>query len=362
MDTVDIRAKQLSTERLDVVVALAGAALAVLLNLSQGAVASAGLDLLAYTAAACIVRWPVAGGTVLAGTLLFIAFAPSDWLTVAEYASLIPVLGAGVRGEGNKRLWMTVIFGLVIGVIVVGELEGSPAWRIIVALVLWAGLFAFMWAIGNLFTAFREAQDKARVAALREQQVELARELHDTVARELSRASLHAQALQHSTPMADLEPVLAGIQRASGQLRWMMSLLRDPGIGVPELPVADLGDLVDECARALDGQGFTVTSSLDGDPARLDPAFLPVLRAAVGEACANIERHADPARQCVVMFSIDDEGVDGVFINGIKESAGHRDHLGMGLDGLRERLSLVGGDLVYGPEGTQWITRFSILA
>ncbi|MDF1486828.1 sensor histidine kinase [Tessaracoccus caeni] len=363
MDTADSQIRRQLSGRLDVLLAVTGAALATLLNLSHGEIASVALDLVAYTAAACIVRWPTGGGIVLASTLLLLVLLPPGWLTVAEYAALIPVLGAGLRGERRKRLWMTVLYGAILSAVVVRELQGSSPGRILVGLMLWGGMFAFMWVIGDFFTAYRQAQEKARAAALQQQRVELARELHDTVARELSRASLRAQAIQQGHPTANLEPILAGIQRASGQLRWMMSLLREPGTTAPGLPTTtDAKGIIDEAERALTEQGFTVASSFDGDLSRIPTALLPVLRSAVGEACANIERHADPARPCAIVFSVDQDGIDGVFINGLKKSAAPASARGMGLDGLQERLSLVGGELSVGVKGSQWTTRISIPA
>lgn len=363
---MDVKERQLDlllAGWLDILIAIIFVVLSALLHHSRGDGLPFAIDLMAFAAAALMVRWPIAAGVALAATLLALLFTPADWPTIAEYAPLIPVLGAGLRGQQQQRRWTMLIFGATLTAVLIQDLDDVPLPAQLIALSFWAGMFVFVWTIGSLFAAYRQAQEKARAAALQQQRVELARELHDTVARELSRASLQTQAVQQSQPTADLEPVLAGIQRASGQLRWMMSLLREPGTTAPGLPTAtDAKGVFDEAERALTEQGFTITSSIDGDLSQIPTALLPVLRSAVGEACANIERHADPTRPCAIVFSVDQDGIDGVFINGLRGPAAPLSAQGMGLFGLQERLSLVGGELSVGVEGSQWITRISIPA
>lgn len=59
---------------------------------------------------------------------------------------------------------------------------------------------------------------------MRGQRAAVARELHDKVARKLSRASLRVQSLMGEQDLPELEPVVTEIHQASSQLRWMLGL------------------------------------------------------------------------------------------------------------------------------------------
>lgn len=150
------------------------------------------------------------------------------------------------------------------------------------------------------------------------------------------------------------------IQQASTHLRLLLALLREPDAEAVEVAAATpTGQSVDQAAESLRRHGLLVRTLVEGDLDSIPPALLPTVQAVVSEACANMERHADPAAPCAIMVSVADNHLDAAFFNHI--GADHRASAnGFGLDGVRERLALVGGNLVSEQEGGQWICRVSL--
>lgn len=274
--------------------------------------------------------------------------------SLGEYAALIPILGTGMRGERRLRLQFTVAYGTILAIrswTIAGSVTLLP-----LALLAWAAIIGLLWGVGNLFMRYRAALDEAKTAALQQQRLSLARELHDTVARDLVRASLRGQAAVAAEPSPEIEAVLREIHQASTHLRWLMALLREAeptGFG----STASTGQSLARATESLRDHGLLVRTFVEGDLDAVPPALHPIVDAVVGEACANIERHADAGAPCAIMVNVSDDRLDAAFINHV---AGRPTGAGYGLDGLRERLALVGGELVTEQEGTQWICRISL--
>lgn len=351
--------RRLSGGQFDLLLAGALGLLATPVHLFRGEHWSVLIDLLACVAAGLATRWPQIAGVALGVTLLALLFVPSEWSSLGEYAALIPILGAGMRGQWRLRTWMTVGYGTILLALTVQDLPGNPL--VLFAIGVWAALIAVLWAIGDLFAAYRKALEEAHSAALQQQRVALARDLHDTVARDLARASLRVQTALEVHGSADLEAAVAGIQQASAQLRWMLALLRDPTPNsVADVAHGALAEALAEITATLESQGFSVVSTVEGDLDAAPPALMPTLRAVIYEAGANIERHAKRGSPCAIIVSVSNNAIDAVFLNETPVDRAPAPMEGLGLAGAKERLALVGGELTTEQEGTQWITRFTI--
>lgn len=79
---------------------------------------------------------------------------------MAEYAPLIPILGSGLRRWLRIRLWMTVGYAMVLTALTVQDVVRDGA-VVSLAFVLWLVLAAFLWMVGDSFSAFRRAQERA---------------------------------------------------------------------------------------------------------------------------------------------------------------------------------------------------------
>lgn len=322
------------------------------------------LDVAMCVAAGCTVRWPKAAGLLLGLLLLGYFFVPSGSASLGEYAPLIPILGTGMRSLRTVRRGMVAGYGVILFALQYQAYPGSPLFMI--GSLVWAVLIAGLWLVGNAFAAFRQAQVEAHAAALVQQRLSLARDLHDTVARDLSRASLRAQLAQQSLEPAEISAVVEEIQAALAQLRMTMNLLRDP---VPDT-TASLGRELDsprealrEATETLESAGLPVAVSIEGDLDSIPRTLWPTVRAVVGEAASNIERHADKSHPCALIFSVDEHALDMVFINEVVAHHGKRagsGHTAMGLLGVQERLTPMGGELQTLEDGKRWMTNISL--
>ncbi|MFT4108013.1 sensor histidine kinase [Propionicimonas sp.] len=343
---------------IDLVLAALLAVLSVALGATLGSPIGIAVDVATCAAAAAAARWPRAGamavGVLTAGYLL----APHEWMAMGEYAGLIVILGAGMRGQQRVRLVMSICYGVVLAAIQVRD-YGFGATAALGSLV-WVALIVIMWLIGNAFTAIRRSQAQARAAALAQQRLSLARDLHDSLARSLVHLTLRARAAAAAGDVGALEPLAEGIGQASGELRWLLSALREPD-STPA--ITSDGSLATTLQRVIDDlgeSGHPPTVTLEGNLDRVPARVGEVVGAVALEAAANIRRHAPRGRPCIMVASVDAQGIDLAFINDVAATSSGSGPRAMGLLGASERLAAVGGMLEARKEGQQWITRITV--
>lgn len=221
------------------------------------------------------------------------------------------------------------------------------------------------WVPGVL--AFRSQQAQAASAALTELRAEqgaravlderarIARELHDVVAHAVGIMVVQAGA---AAQVLDRDPVrarqaLTAVQEtghcAIAELTRMLYLLReDESDNLAPLPsIARLPELFDTVTHA----GVTIDVDLAGDLAALPPAIDLSAYRVVQEALTNAVKHAPGSRVHVSLqrshqtldIEVTDNGPHGP--PAAADGAGS----GLGLIGLRERVSVFGGHLEVGP-------------
>lgn len=319
------------------------------------------VDLAACLAAALTLRWPRAAGAALGLILLLYVVVPYEFTEMGEYAALIVVLGTGIRSQQRIRATLTAGY-LPILVIRQFQLYHNGAQPFLSSLA-WAALFAVMWLIGSAIAAVDKAQEQTRLAALAQQRLALARELHDTVARSLARVSRQIHEASASGDPAQLRSAADQVSEAAGQLRWVLGALRDSDSEAELLTgsQSSLAGTVRDSVAHLQSQGFQVSTSIDGSLDDVPTEQGRVLADIVQEATANVERHGAADRPCVLTVCVDTTAVDLALINEVREpgtpSGSARP---LGLIGAAERLALVGGQLEARQEGTHWITRVMI--
>ncbi|MEV0170007.1 sensor histidine kinase [Streptomyces sp. NPDC050803] len=192
-----------------------------------------------------------------------------------------------------------------------------------------------------------EAERTREEAALRragEERLRIARELHDSLTHSISIVKLQAGVAVHLARKRgeEIPPALLAIQEASGEamreLRATLEVLRtDEPTGTPALLV--------ERARAA---GLAVELTVTGEERPLTATVDRAVYRIVQEALTNAARHAGPAKVHVVL----DYGTDDVTIR--IEDDGTADPnrpptAGVGLTGMRERVSALGGTLLAAP-------------
>lgn len=344
---------------LELVLAALVAALSVVIGLHFGQPLAVAADLAACLAAALTVRWPRTAGAALGVVLLVYLASPPEWSQLGEYAALIPILGTGIRNQRRERVVLSLGYWVILSarqlLAYPGDLRGP------LSSLVWASLFAVMWLIGGAIAAFHRAEEQTRIAALAQQRLGLARDLHDTLARSLARLSRHAHDAATIGDAARLRPIADEISQAAGELRWLLGALREPDSDRALGSGGSLATTVRDSLGQLEASGFQVATAIDGNLDDVPPEAGSVLAEIVKEAAANIERHGAKSRPCALVGSIDDVSADLAFINEVSASDDQpRATRPLGLLGAAERLALVGGQLEARQEGSQWITKVSV--
>ena len=200
--------------------------------------------------------------------------------------------------------------------------------------------------------ARRAADLRAESEALRteltrqEERDLIAREMHDTVAHQLSLVSLEAASLEVSSDDPGVgdaaRSMRSSAHRALEEMRTLIRSLRD---GADEYSgvAPSLGDL----AELLDGareRGVDVTATVfvtDADAA--PPALTRAVYRVVQESLTNAAKHAPGARVDVSVRARPGAGMDVVVHNGPGAAAGNVPGGGVGVPGMRERCEALGG-------------------
>lgn len=200
----------------------------------------------------------------------------------------------------------------------------------------------------RLARAEAESEEQARAAVL-EERVRIARELHDTVAHAVSVMVLHAGAVRSRLPegteteQAALAEAEGTGRRAIAELRRLLGVLRsgdEPANTAPQPTLAELDALVEE-SRQL---GLAVALRVAGDRPALEPAIEVSAYRIVQEALTNVRKHAR-AHSARVDLGFEPEWLrmrvvdDGVGPAPATSANGH------GLAGIRERVEVYGGQM-----------------
>ncbi|WP_246108550.1 sensor histidine kinase [Streptomyces sedi] len=217
----------------------------------------------------------------------------------------------------------------------------------------------------------RDAEERRELAALGArlaERAELAREVHDLVAHHVASMALRAGVAREVLPDLDprvrtvLDDVHGSATTALVDLRRLVAVLRDPAsvtdptrsllVEPAELPAA-LASVVERSGR----NGLVLESRIDPEVAGLDALRgLAVLRI-VQEGLTNVAKHAGVGARARVSVALAD-GVVRVEISDGGDGAPAPERLlvdsGYGIEGLRERVTLLGGTVTAGPEGRGW--------
>ena len=197
--------------------------------------------------------------------------------------------------------------------------------------------------------------------------------MHDLVAYSMSQTALRAQraAADSSYPVAARQEFAAIESTAADslhELRLVLRALRNnddertdrasitTGLGAV---VLDLEESVRAVADDLSASGYSVTYQCKGDGryTRLQAAILSrVLR----EMSSNVLRHADYDRPVTITLSQDANKARLVVTNGVSSSHRNLPSSGVGILGMKERLSTIGGSLNTLMDNGTWLTSASI--
>jgi len=199
--------------------------------------------------------------------------------------------------------------------------------------------------------AERTKDEAARRRAM-EERLRIARELHDSLTHSISVIQVQAGVAVHLARKRgeDVPPALLAIQEAGAdagrELRATLGVLRSEEDG----DGSGLSQLDSLVARAR-AAGLPVTVAVTGVERPLPPEADQAAYRIVQEALTNVSRHAGPACASVhlhytpetLSVQVDDDGKDTV-------TSTRPSGPGLGLVGMRERVSALGGRLQAGPQ------------
>lgn len=193
----------------------------------------------------------------------------------------------------------------------------------------------------------RAAEARRLVA---EERTRIARDVHDSVGHAVAVVTLHAAVAAEALDDGDaaaarrsLDTVRAVSRDVLHDLQDTVGLLRDSGSGA-DVRVAGLVD-VPELVAATAATGLDVRLAVEGEPRTLPAAVEATAHRLVQEALTNVLRHADADRASVVIR----HGEHGLTVHVTDDGRGcEQPASGHGLLGMRERVALLGGQLLAG--------------
>ncbi|HEV2780779.1 MAG TPA: histidine kinase [Actinophytocola sp.] len=297
-------------------------------------------------------RWRFAGWFVLhlivGGVIstLTLALPPTLVLSLlAPFTGSMDVLGLALRfPTGLISAWVPV--AALLGLVVL-------AWLVIGTTTL--AIRAAPFLLGPT-AAERLAELQRRTESLAERN-RLARELHDSVGHALSIVTIQASAARRvlDTDPAFAHRALGAIEESArgalAELDHVLGLLReDRSADTPQWTLADLPRLLDKTRIA----GVDVKSTVEGQLAAVPAVVSREAYRILQECLTNVARHAGRVPVALRLAASDDELALDLSNPLGNRAAASRNGGGRGLAGMRERVTVLRGQMTAGPEGDRW--------
>ncbi|MGW7403323.1 sensor histidine kinase [Streptomyces sp. NPDC054833] len=285
------------------------------------------------------------------------------WLPGSFLAHLVVLTVVAIRTRPRTAAWMWVLtagYGFVVDATLGGGRLNTNAGPMLVLSAI-ALLAVTVWHIRR--DAAQEVTAQQTVTAhersrrtLLEERTTIARELHDVVAHHMSVVAIQAEAAPYrvENPPPELEKAFATIREnavaALTELRRVLGVVRAEDYEAPDAPqptLADLDSLLDNVREAGLGVEKTVTGAVRELPQGVELSAYRIVQ----EALSNSLRHA-PGASARVEIGYVLGGLGLRIVNGpppapdlVKPSPG----AGHGITGMRERVSMLNGEMTAGP-------------
>lgn len=329
------------------------------------------LGLAATAPIAVLRRWPAqAIAVVLAASAGFVMFGRLSWSVAAVTGWLIALAACPLLLPRSTAVAAAALTEVAVLIGPAGLNGNVTPWDATVAEAL-AVIAA--WGAGELLRARRQAAAERaaideRVRYLSEQQVaareraSIARELHDVVAHHVSMIAVRAATAPYTVPelpptgQAAFAEIADEARTALTELRVVLGVLRSPeGTGSPQAApqptIADLDSLVCRFTSAGADAELAVTGEVRPLPSAVELCCYRVVQ----EALTNAGRHAPGGHVRVAVaygpqalrVEVSDEGA------ALPQRRAAAGGPGFGLTGLRERVSILGGQFRAGPAASR---------
>ncbi|MCU1430948.1 MAG: sensor histidine kinase, partial [Actinotalea sp.] len=337
-------------------------------------------------------RYPSAVGVVIAAVFIVLGSIRVPETLVANIALFLALYTIGAWEPDRRRARLArvvIVVGMFVWLIIalfaastdpealpelsrVGAFSPLVAFLLIQLLTNLAYFGAAYWFGDHAWSAARDRarterktreleQERRKVAdqAVTLERLRLARELHDAVAHHVSLMGVQASAartllgVDAERTAAALEQVEESAREAIGELQGILGTLREPGTmsgdheAVGSLDVARLPELVEDAQTA----GLPTTFQVIGEPTPLPPLVSLNLYRIAQEALTNARKHAGSHATADVRLRYLPDAVElEVTDDGLGARRGApRPGSGLGLIGMRERVSADGGTVLAAP-------------
>jgi signal transduction histidine kinase len=308
-------------------------------------------------------RFPLAAPLAVMGTLAAASFPYGSALRDLSVPIAMVIMSGWVLGRGNTQ--SRARLGLAVAFTCIQIINVNFSDRAVGDIIFVSLLIALPWAAGDIVRRREEQMDelhdlatrlerdregRAR-AAVADERLRIARELHDVVAHSISVMTIQAGAarlLLDEEPERAEEPLLrveeTGRQTLSEMRRVLGVLAGSQNGGLDARPsFAHVDALLEQFRDA----GLRVELDVAGEPRSLPAGLDLAAYRIVQEALTNTLKHSEASTALLRLrygdkaFEIDVE--DHGPATGVGDGAGH------GLVGMRERVALYGGAIEAGP-------------
>ena len=300
-------------------------------------------------------RWPAV--CIMLVSLAFAVDQLRAYHTAAASALPIALISAGAHLEKRRRLILALLSaGYVALAIALTRLGSGEATADLVIFYVILGIF---WWVGAWLrqTRIAEAERRRHVAESTRtaERTRIARELHDVVTHHVTAMVVQAEAARYLAATPDrLDETLVAVsatgRRAISDLRHLLDVLNPDHGTEPRTPaVGRLHELVDQTRQAGQPVEFVEEGSPQQEAGSAEVAAYRVVQ----EALTNALKYDHGARTTVhVDYGTREITVE---VSSAGSGSGHASPggSGRGLEGLRERVGVLGGDFSAGrrPEG-----------
>ncbi len=330
------------------------------------------VDLLAYSALA-LVAWRSTWASLASMASLLTS------LVIADYGSVVPaliVVTVAVMATATKPFIKAhlIVYALWT-VFAYLRRPDQPAlfWGLSMALLIAAVVGV---AIQHFQQQRRRNEERVRDLEilnerLREDERQaLARDLHDVVAHELTLITMQTMSRRRSEDLQELHGVLETVEGAARsalyELRVLLRLLRNENDGEHPrdvtgagLAIGSLEHVVTSLAASLTDLRFAPQVVITGDLEAMPTTARGTAARILQEAVTNIIKYAPRGADCRIEVTAADHELHLRVTNplprtGTKTRGGELSS-GLGLRGITERVSLLGGRAEAGPEDGRWV-------
>ncbi|MBL1117009.1 hypothetical protein JK364_32185 [Streptomyces sp. 110] len=269
-----------------------------------------------------------------------------------EFMGQLVLLAVAVR-RCTPRLTLVAVSLLSVSVCSVPVLRDSDVGESAENMLL---MLALAFVCGLVLRLHDAQQERTGQLVRQEERLALARDLHDTVAHQVTAIVVQLQAVRHVTGRSTPDPralneMLEAVEHAGGEaltsMRRLVGSMR--GDETPRHP-ENLGEVLTRIVDEARGTGLPVRLDLGRDlPEDVPAEVIGGLSRVLQEALTNAQRYARGARSVDVSARVAAHHAELVVEDdGQGSPSGHRGSLGrfgggFGIMGMRERIELLGG-------------------